>query len=75
LTFIIFLKFAQIVIGADYEFLFQDDNAFEIKVPRPGGTVYVRTKQCDGKTDSHGGEHQHVRHYVVFYLYYKTGNL
>lgn len=43
----------------------EDDNAFEIKVPRPGGTVYVKTKHCDGKTDPNGGEHQHVRHYVI----------
>ncbi|XP_071161966.1 uncharacterized protein [Mytilus edulis] len=43
----------------------EEENAFELKVPRPGGTVYVRTKQCDGKTDSHSGEHHHVRHYVI----------
>ncbi|XP_048733639.2 uncharacterized protein LOC125649855 [Ostrea edulis] len=44
----------------------RDENNFELKVPKPGGTVFVRTKVCNSHESPSSDEvHQHVRRFVL----------
>lgn len=46
----------------------QDDSPFEIKVPKPGGTVFVRSRPCPHPGDTPSSDpnaHQHIRRYIV----------
>lgn len=46
---------------------FLQENNFDLKVPKPGGTVFVRTKVCNSHvTPSAEPEvHQHVRRFIL----------
>ncbi|XP_062596424.1 uncharacterized protein LOC134257856 [Saccostrea cucullata] len=44
----------------------RDENNFDLKVPKPGGTVFVRTKICKSHEEaSEEDVHQHVRRFIL----------
>ncbi|XP_060069078.1 uncharacterized protein LOC132549175 [Ylistrum balloti] len=45
----------------------EDESSFEVKVPKPGGTVFIKSKPCHlpQKANIHSDGHQHVRRFVV----------
>ena len=48
------------------DFLFVQENNFDLKVPKPGGTVFVRAKVCNSHVASSPEEvHQHVRRFIL----------
>ncbi|XP_069118180.1 uncharacterized protein [Argopecten irradians] len=45
----------------------EDETSFEVKVPKPGGTVFIKSKPCHlpPNANIHPDGHQHVRRFVV----------
>ncbi|OWF42181.1 uncharacterized protein LOC110461434 [Mizuhopecten yessoensis] len=45
----------------------EDDSSFDVKVPKPGGTVFIKSKPCHlpPNANIHPDGHQHVRRFVV----------
>ncbi|XP_033735728.1 uncharacterized protein LOC117324159 isoform X2 [Pecten maximus] len=45
----------------------EDESSFEVKVPKPGGTVFIKSKPCHlpPNANIHPDGHQHVRRFVV----------